>query len=110
MNNLISDEELLQKIDQVCGEFHGQIDHLYEAVGMIVIGRLFGWEVMRLTSSRRCWTTATKIFGDPKTLMRSRGKYASRSWGLKIADTVGSVTLYVKGKASMPIGDRKMIG
>jgi len=42
--------------------------------------------------------------------MRPREKYAAKSLGLRIADKVGSVTLYVKGKASMPIEDRKMIG
>ncbi len=106
---MISDEELMQKIDEVSGEFHGQIDDLYEAVGMLVVGRLYGWEVMRMCSSRRTWTTATKVFGDPKELLPRRGRFAYRSFGLKMADAVGSVMDVVKGKIHLPAADRKML-
>lgn len=106
---MITDEELMRKIDEVSSEYVGQIDTFYHAVGMLVVGRLFGWEVMRLVSSRKEWTTATRLFGDPKDLLPGRGKLARKSWGLKIADTVGSVTLYVKGKASMPLEERRLI-
>ena len=107
--NKMTDEELLKKIEEVTKDFHGQIDHLYEAVGMIIIGRLFGWKVMRLASSRRCWTTATKLFGDPKELMNEREKYAYKSLGLKIADVATDYWKIVMGHKPMPMNDRRTV-
>lgn len=106
---MITDEELMAKIDQVSGEFKGQIDDLYTAIGMIMMGRLFGWRVLRLTSSRSQWARATRLFGDLKELMPERGKYAHRSMGLAIADKLGSYWDVVKGIVSVPMSERKEI-
>lgn len=106
---MISDEELLKQIEQVTKEFSGQLDYLYEAIGMITTGRLLGWRVMRLVSSGRCWTLATKLFGDPKLLMPERGKYYEKSVGMKIIDTTGEYWEYVKRHKAMPISERKLI-
>lgn len=106
---IISNEELMARIEEVTKDFHGQIDHLYEAVGMIVIGRLFGWKVMRLASSRRCWTTATSLFGDPKLLMREREKYAYKSFGLAVVDKVGDYWEVIKGHRKVSMDERRII-
>lgn len=106
---MITDEELMIKIDEVSKDFHGQIDHLYEAVGMIIVGRLFGWKVMRLASSRRCWTTATKLFGDPKELMREREKYAYKSFGLAVVDKVGGYWDIITGHKPMAMNERRTV-
>jgi hypothetical protein len=106
---MITDEELMKKIEEVTKDFHGDITHLSEAVGMIVQGRLFGWRVMRLVSSRRCWTFATKLFGDPKLLMLERGKYYHKSLGMKIIDATGDYWEYIKGHKSITQEDRKSI-
>lgn len=105
----MTDEELMQKIDEVSGDFEGQIDDLYEAVGMLIIGRLYGWEVMRIATPRRCWTFTTERFGDPKLLMPRRGKYAHKSNGLKWADRFSSVMDVVKGNTYLPSSDRKSV-
>jgi hypothetical protein len=105
---MITDKELMIKIEDVTKEYSGLIDHLYEAVGMIVVGRLFGWRVMRLVSSRRCWSLASEIFGDPKELMPERGRYAHKSYGLRIVDAVGGYWDFIKGKRdAMLLQDRK---
>ena len=106
---MITDEELMKKIDEVSGDFHGQIDDLYMAIGMIVMGRLFGWRVLRLTSSRSQWARANKLFGDLKTLMPERGKYAHKSIGLAVVDKLGSYWDVVKGIVSVPMVERKEI-
>lgn len=106
---MITDEELMAKIDHVSGEFKGQIDDLYTAIGMIVMGRLFGWRVLRLTSSRSQWARATKLFGDLKELMPERGAYAHKSMGLAIADKLDSYWDVVKGIVSVPMSERKEI-
>lgn len=106
---MMTDKELMAEIDKVSGEFKGQIDDLYTAIGMIVMGRFFGWRVLRLTSSRSQWTRATRLFGDLKELMPERGKYAHKSMGLSIADKLGSYWDVVKGIVSVPMVERKEI-
>jgi hypothetical protein len=104
----MTDEELIQKIDDVTKDYKGQIDHLAEAVGLIVLGRLFGWKVMRLVCSRRSWMLASRLFGDPKELMIDRGKYANKSVGLRLVDQVGGYWDLINGKINaLPLHDRK---
>ena len=105
---MITDEELNAKIEQVCEDFHGQIDDLYAAVGLIVVGRRYGWRVMRLVSSRRHWTVTTKLFGDPKQLMREKGRLYGKSLGCKMIDEIGGYWDFIKGhKEQLPIDVRK---
>lgn len=106
---MITDAELNEKIKEVCTDFHGQIDDLYQAVGMIVIGRLFGWKVMRLASPRRVWTISTKLFGDPKLLMNDRDVLTHKSFGLAFADKAGDYWEVVKGHIATKAIDRKQV-
>lgn len=109
---MITDEELMKQIDEVTEKFSGQLDQLYEAIGMITTGRLLGWRVMRLVSSRRCWMLAAKLFGDPKQLMPERGKYYGKSVGMKIIDQTSDYWDVIKGNISrdnLPNHERKMI-
>jgi len=109
---MISDKELYERIDQVCEDYHGDIDHLCRVVGMIVLGRLFGWRVMRLVSSAHTWRLATKLFGDPKQLIPERGPLAHKSVGLKLVDRIGDYWGFVRGSISrdqITVEQRKMI-
>lgn len=107
-----TDEELMTKIENALKEYQGPADNFYEAVGMVVVGRLTGWRVMRLVSSRRCWSMATRIFGDPKEWMPKDGDYGYKSLGLKIAERLGGYWDFVSGKKArdlLPLEDRKMM-
>lgn len=106
---MMNDDELMKKIDEVSGNFTGQLDDLYTAVGMIVVGRLYGWRVIRLTTQRSTWAKAVKLFGDPKELMRERGKYAGKSFGLAAVDKLDAYWDVVKGIVSVPISERRKI-
>lgn len=107
---MINDEELMAKIEIALSEYSGQVDDFYSAVGMIVVGRLLGWRVMRLVAPSRIWSVAIKIFGDPKLLMPDRGKYAHKSVGLLLADKLGGYWDMIRGsKPPIPMHDRKMV-
>ena len=109
---MMTDEALMVKIEEVTKDFSGQLDQLYEVIGMIVTGRLLGWRVMRLVSSRRCWKMATELFGDPKLLMLERGVYYDKSLGMKIIDTTGDYWDVISGRGNrdaLPLHNRKMI-
>lgn len=106
---MISDKELFEKIDDVSGQFVGQLDDLYKVVGMIVMGRLFGWRVVRLVSTPLLWRSATRLFGDPKELMPERGKYAYKSIGLRVVDEMGDYWNVIKGVNPVPAEKKKEV-
>jgi len=106
---MITDEQLMIKIDEEATKYHGQIDDLYKAVGMIVIGRLFGWKVMRLASPRSTWVKATKLFGDPKLLMDDEGKLAHKSFALNLIKDTTEFWDYVRGDKAMPSFKKKTV-
>jgi len=98
---MITDEELEAKIEKVCDGFVGQLDDLYAAVGLIVVGRRYGWRVMRLISSRRHWSLAADLFGDPKELMLERGRCYKKSLGCEIVDKVGEYWSFIRGHKTL---------
>jgi hypothetical protein len=105
----MNDAELMKKIEEVTRDYKGDIGNFYEAVGMLVVGRLFGWRVIRLVSSGRSWTFTCKLFGDLKELLPERGRYAHKSVGLRISDELGEYWEIIKRHKTMPIEQRKMI-
>lgn len=106
---MIDDKELDAKIDQVCDDFKGQLDDLYAAVGLIVVGRRYGWRVMRLISSRRHWSLASDLFGDPKDLMKERGRCYKKSIGCEIVDKAGEYWAFIKGHKPLAQDVRKAV-
>lgn len=108
----MNDQELMKKVDEVCTEFTGQIDDLQAAVGLITVGRLYGWRVMRLACSRRHWMVACGLFGDLKEILPERGVLAHKSLGLKVVDKAGGYWDFVAGNVSrdaLPLHQRKML-
>ena len=105
-------EQLNQRIDEVCKEFHGQAPDLFQIVGIVVIGHKFGWRVVRLVVPRRIWTLTMKWFGDPKEWMDEHGPLAYRSIGLKIVDTLGGYWDFIKGitpRDDLPAETRRLL-
>ena len=109
---MINDEEMMKKIDEVSINFTGQLDDLTAAVGMVMVGRLYGWRVIRLVNSKRLWSFACKLFGDLKELLPERGVLAHKSLGLAIVDKSGDYWDVVSGRGNrdgLPLQERKMI-
>lgn len=109
---MITDEQMIKIINDKSTNFSGQLDDLQAAVGMLVIGRLYGWRVIRLISSRRHWSVACKLFGDLKELLPERGVLAHKSVGLAIVDKAGDYWGIIKGEVSrddLPLHERKKV-
>lgn len=103
-------DDLAKKIVDVSINFRGQFDDLYSAIGLIVVGRLFGWRVVRLVASRRLWKVTTDLFGDPKELMKERGHLYHKSFGCQIIDKVGGYWYFISGRKprdELSLEDRK---
>lgn len=90
-------EQLNERIETVCKDFRGQAPDLYQMVGIVMVGRLFGWRVIRLTVSRRMWVMVTKAFGDPKEWMPEEGLLAHKSVGLQVVKRLGDYWDFING-------------
>lgn len=104
-------DQLNERIEEVCESFQGQIPDLFQIVGIVVAGRLFGWRVVRLVVSRRMWTMVTRVFGDPKLWMPERGRLVYKSVGLKFVDAIGDYWDFINGvtpREELPNDQRKM--
>lgn len=102
-------EQLNDRIEQVCESFQGQLPDLFQAVGVVIAGRLFGWRVVRLVVPRRIWTMVTFLFGDPKLWMLERGPLVYKSLGLKMVDEMGDYWGYVRGSVRREIPNRILV-
>lgn len=106
---MMTDEQFNAKVEDLLKGFTGQLDQFYEAVGMVYMGRLMGWRVMRLVASRRCWALSVELFGDLKTELPERGAYAYKSVGLKIVDEIGGYWKIVKGLQSFKTAENRRL-
>ena len=109
---MMTDEQIIKIINEKSADFVGQLDDLQAAVGMLAVGRLYGWRVTRLISSKRHWSVACKLFGDLKELLPERGVLAHKSVGLAIVDKAGDYWGIIKGDVSrdaLPLHERKKV-
>lgn len=107
---MISEHDLSAKIERVTKEFTGQLDDLMGAIGLMQVGRVMGWRVVRLVCSRKHWMVANKLFGDVKALLPEETEYSQKSIGYKVVKASGRFWEQIKGvDAQIPIHDRKRV-
>lgn len=104
-----TEQDMIAKIDKVCNEFTGNGQDLVLIVGMVVVGRRFGWKVIRLIMTRRLWVLACAEFGDLKDLLLERGDLAHKSVGLGIVDGLGRFWEVIRGQERLDSDKRKKI-
>ena len=112
-------DEVERLVCRASWEFHGQIDDLYMAVGALVVGRLFGWRILRLTLTSKQYAKYQRILAlgldEPGEFhfnqwMRERERLKYKSIGLKVVDGIGDFWLAVKGRIpSLPLSKRRDI-
>ncbi len=113
----MSDEELLAHIDHCIDMYVGDITHLNEAVGLLIVGRAIGWEHQRIVTPRATWSYCTKVFGDPKRMLPKRTELGERkSRALHVVDALSKAGKLIKGyidvvqgKVTIPKEDRKTL-
>lgn len=108
----MDDQELHARIETVAESYRGFFPDLCMMVGIVILGRYFGWRIVRLTCPRRIWGLTVKWFGDPKTFMPDRGRLAYKSVGLAIVDKIGDFWGIVRGSTprdDLSDEDRKLL-
>jgi len=98
----MTDKEFNTLIDGIYGTYKGQGDKLTHAIGSAVTAHYMGWRVLLLMTSESTFRNHQKTLGiDFKELFEERGRYAHRSFGLKVVDKLNSFWKVVQGREKM---------
>lgn len=95
---VMSDERMLKIIEEAVDRYTGDVTVLESAVGALVIGRLFGWHVLRLIHSGRTFAKYEGILGIKfRDELPDRGPEAHTIGGIKLADKIGKFWQAIAG-------------
>lgn len=99
-------QELIKQVEQASTEFVGLFDELESALGMLMIGRLFGWKVLVLIHNKRTIRKYEEILGiSIREVFPEEGPLAHKSTGLAFAKKIGNFWKAVSGE--IKIEDRR---
>lgn len=102
-------EQYFEIITRATESFHGQIDELENAIGMLMTGRLFGWRVLIIMHNKRTIRKYEEILGiNIREMFPPEGPLAYKSLGYKIARKVSNFWKVVSG--DVKIDSRREIG
>ena len=92
-----------ETIAESIGNYRGQAYPLETALGAVLIGRLYGWRVLKIIHSPATYKKYEKILGVSfEEICPERGPNAKKSLGLKIADRLNSFWAVATGKKKIP--------
>ena len=99
MGKKIAGKDIIPHVDKVTKKFKGQINELEQAIGMWVVGRLFGWKVMLLVHDRKTIAKYEKMLGiDFRNEVPDVGDFAHKSVAWRAVQAVSNFWKAVKGE------------
>ena len=105
-------QERYALLDGAARKFQGQLDELESALGMYIVGYLFGWKVLHLVHSKKTVAKYEAVLGIKVTeVFEAVGPDAERTNAFKIIQTVSNFWKVVSGeeKVSMDRDTRRSI-
>lgn len=104
----MTDSEFFQLVLEKIRSYKGDISHLDEAIGLVVIGREMGWKHQRLISTAGSWKMATHLFGDLKDFLPEKGTYYGKSVVCGVIDDTKRFWAVFNKVESMPRSERRI--
>ena len=105
----LSDEDtqvLLKWIEDSVYEFRGSFEELESAVGMLMLGRFFGWKILVLIHNKRTIRKYEQILDiDIRKEFPEEGPFAAKSVGLNVTKKMQAFWKAVSGE--IPIRGRR---
>lgn len=84
-------------------DFGGNADELESAIGLLYVGRAYGWRVLVLLHTKRTIRKYEKILNiDVRKFFEEEGPLAGRSIAYGVAKAVGNFWKAVSGEYSVP--------
>lgn len=98
----MNDKDLLAIIDRAVDGFNGDLDELESAIGMLMLGRHYGWRVMLLIHSPTTIRKYVKILGikSLRDVLPEVGVLAHRSNAWRLVDGTKNFWKVVRGQIS----------
>jgi len=101
---MMTDQEFMDFSKKLSNEYKGQMDVLYSALGVLLVGRMYGWKVMRLTTSSTTYRKYQKVLGiNFKDELEDLGELSHKSVGLDIVNRLYDFWDVIKGINSVSI-------
>lgn len=98
MKKIESDYELLCFLDNFIKEYKGDGSVLVSVVGSLVVGYFMGWRVLSLFITGKTYRKYQVVLGFYfKDVLPERGRYASRSLGLRLVDKFNNFIDVIQG-------------
>jgi hypothetical protein len=95
----MTDAELLEHIDKVAAEYIGDVSYLSSAIGAVMLGRLYGWRVIRITTTSKVYTRHQRILSlDFKKVLPEETVLSKKSIGYSLAKRWGNFWDVVNSK------------
>jgi hypothetical protein len=95
----MTNDELVNILDKAIKNFKGDLTTLESAIGMLVMGRHFGWRVVLLIHDKTTIKKYEKILGiNIREVMPDVGVLANKSYAWKAVQKVGNFWKAVKGE------------
>ncbi len=89
---------LTKRVDEIVRDFRGQVDELESALGMLMIGRLFGWKVLVLIHNKRTIRKYEEILGiNVREVFPEEGPLAHKSAAYELVKRLGQYWKAVSG-------------
>ena len=102
------EHQYIEIINKAVENFHGLADELENAIGMLMIGRIYGWKVLVIIHNKRTIRKYEKILDiNIREMFPPEGPLAYKSIGYKIARTVSNFWKAVSG--DIKIENRRML-
>ncbi|MGC4059936.1 MAG: hypothetical protein QM749_03405 [Aquabacterium sp.] len=98
----MTDQEILAIVDRAVDRFNGNLDELESAIGMLMIGRHYGWRVMLLIHSPNTIRKYLRILGlkHLREALPEVGVLAHRSTAWRLVDGTQNFWKVVRGQIS----------
>lgn len=96
----MNDQDILRIIDRAVDSFQGNLDDLESAVGMLMLGRHYGWRVLLLIHSPNTVRKYLKILGlkNLRDVLPETGVLAHRSNAWRLVDGTSNFWKVVRGQ------------
>ncbi|ARU03589.1 hypothetical protein CCO03_01815 [Comamonas serinivorans] len=98
----MTDQEIFGLIDRAVDDFDGKLDELESAIGMLIVGRQYGWRVMMLIHSPNTIRKYCKLLGIKhlREVLPEVGVLAHRSNAWRLVEGTQDFWKAVRGQIS----------
>ncbi len=98
----MTNQELIEIIDRATDAFHGDLDELERAIGMLMLGRHYGWRVLMLMHSQATIRKYLKILGieNLRDVVPEVGVLAGRSRAWRLVEGTSNFWRVVRGQVA----------